>query len=79
MTRRNVTFALVAIMGWIALSLTLLFIVAEDTAVPVDCPTEDSCTVDYVIAEYRRITGDTSASLIVDYRDGAWHIEPTVP
>lgn len=52
---------------------------AEDSTVVVPCPTEDSCSVDYVIAEYRRITGDTSASPSVDYHDGAYHITPVVP
>lgn len=43
------------------------------------CPEEDSCALDYVIAEYRRITGDASALLSVDYEHGTWTIRKVTP
>ena len=56
--KRKAALAAVVIVGWIALSLALLFIVADDETV-VPCPTEDSC--------------------VVDYQDGAYHIEQVTP
>lgn len=45
--KRKAALAAVVIVGWIALSLALLFMVADEDTTSVPCPTEDSCAVDY--------------------------------
>lgn len=45
--RKKIIIGAAVVVAWFVVSLTLLFVVADEDTTSVPCPSEDSCTVDY--------------------------------